>query len=248
MQLSLSLRKQGRHLLRLSAIALLSLTSTPSSAQITLVSKGKAATHISLADSTSQSRRAAELLCHFVEQLSGVTLPIQPYSTATTSTAKSQKNAIIIGLTTDKVGEDGFLISCHDNVLRIMSGGDKGAILGVSHLLERYLGINYLAKDAWTVNHTPSYKWQKVSKLTLPAIDWSDQPAFRYRQTNGYSLKDPLFRDWFGWEEPRDMFVANMWVHTFNQILPAARYGKEHPEWYSMINGKRQPGRIASGV
>ncbi len=242
MQLSHTIRKRKGLFLRLSAIGLLSLSSIPSSAQITLVSKGKAATRIVLTDSTSQTGRAAELLCHFVEQLSGATLPVQPYSAATATSTKSPKNVIFIGGTTDKVGEDGFQISCHNNVLRILSGGDKGAILGVSHLLERYLGINYLAKDAWTIQHTPSYKWQKVSTLTLPAIEWSDQPAFRYRQTNGYSLKDPLFRDWFGWEEPRDMFIANMWVHTFNQILPAARYGKEHPEWYSMINGKRQPG------
>ena len=27
--------------------------------------------------------------------------------------------------------------------MRILSGGDKGAILGVAHLLERYCGINY---------------------------------------------------------------------------------------------------------
>lgn len=242
MHLSHLLSHRKGDLLRLSAIGLLSLSSLSSSAQISLVKKGKAATQIVLADTTSQTRRAADIFSHFVEQLTGVALPISPSTLAANASAKNPKNAVIIGGMTDKVGEDGFEISCHDQTLRIKSGGDKGAILGVSHLLERYLGINYLAKDAWTIEHTPSYQWQKVSSLSLPAFDWTDQPAFRYRQTNGYSLQDPYFRDWFGWEQPRDMFIGNMWVHTFNQILPAARYGKEHPEWYSFINGKRQPG------
>lgn len=242
MHLSHLLSHRKGDLLRLSAIGLLSLSSLSSSAQISLVKKGKAATQIVLADTTSQTRRAADIFTHFVEQLTGVALPISPSTVTANGSAKNPKNAVIIGGMTDKVGEDGFEISCHDQTLRIKSGGDKGAILGVSHLLERYLGINYLAKDAWTIEHTPSYQWQKVSNLSLPAFDWADQPAFRYRQTNGYSLQDPYFRDWFGWEQPRDMFIGNMWVHTFNQILPAARYGKEHPEWYSFINGKRQPG------
>lgn len=33
-----------------------------------------------------------------------------------------------------------------------------------------------------------------------------------------------------------------MWVHTFNRILPASRFGKAHPEWYSLLNGERRPG------
>lgn len=44
---------------------------------------------------------------------------------------------------------------------------------------------------------------------------------------------------WFRLEEPNETFVPRMWVHTFDRILPSSRFGKEHPEYYSFINGKR---------
>ena len=42
----------------------------------------------------------------------------------------------------EKLTEDGFLLSTSDGYLRIVSGGDKGAIYGVVTLLEQQLGVN----------------------------------------------------------------------------------------------------------
>lgn len=36
-----------------------------------------------------------------------------------------------------------------------------------------------------------------------------------------------------------------MWVHTFERILPSDVYGKDHPEYYSLINGERRPGKAS---
>lgn len=91
----------------------------------------------------------------------------------------------------------------------------------MAHLLERYCGINYLGRDAWTVNHVQGYKVQKVGDLQLPAIEWAETPAFRYRQSVSYSERDPLFVDWYGMERPNQMFMDNLWVHTFDKILPS---------------------------
>lgn len=33
-----------------------------------------------------------------------------------------------------------------------------------------------------------------------------------------------------------------LFVHTFNTLVPQQEYAKTHPEYYSLINGKRQPG------
>ena len=43
-------------------------------------------------------------------------------------------------------------------------------------------------------------------------------------------------------EHPNQMFMDNLWVHTFDKIHPSRVYGKAHPEWYALINGRRQPG------
>lgn len=207
-----------------------------SHAQISLVERGKPAAQIVLTDTTHAARRAAEVMNYFIEKLTGTTLPVGHRA------EKKPRQIVFIGGKTDQAGEDGFQISCHNGTMRILSGGDKGAILGVAHLLERYCGINYLGKDAWTVNHVQGYKVQKVGDLRLPVIEWAETPAFRYRQSVSYSERDPLFVDWYGMERPNQMFMDNLWVHTFDKILPSRVYGKAHPEWYALINGRRQPG------
>ena len=43
-------------------------------------------------------------------------------------------------------------------------------------------------------------------------------------------------------EEPKDMFIEKHVGTLFNRILPSDRFGKEHPEYYSFINGEHRPG------
>lgn len=221
---------------RKAVALLLALLPLTGSAQVSVVNRGKPAARIVLADTTAAAHRAAEVLNYFVNQLTGATLPVE------NAGGKRPKNAIIIGGKSTRAGEDGFEADCTDGVLRILSGGDKGTILGVCHLMERYWGINYLGKEAWTVHHVQNYQLQKVQELSFPALSWTETPAFRYRQSQSYGEQDPLFMDWYGWERPQQMFMEGMWVHTFNKILPASVYGKTHPEWYALINNKRQPG------
>lgn len=197
-------------------------------AQLTIVQDGKAVSRIVIAEQTKVNEQAAALLQDFVKRISQATLPI-------VSDTKAQKGDILIGQeTTDEIGEDGFLLHTADGQLRICSGGDKGAIYGVVTLLEEYLGVSYYAKDVYTL--TP------MQTITLPFIDRKETPAFRYRQTWSYNTEDPIYNSWFRLETPQDMFIDNMWVHTFNRILPSDRFGKEHPEYYSFINGEHRPG------
>lgn len=198
-----------------------------SQAQMTIVKNSKPVSRIVLADTCGVTQQAASLLQKFVERMSDARLPI-------VTDAQRKKGDILIGGSTARVGEDGFEIVCHNGSMTIKSGGDKGCILGVAHLLERYFNCDYLTKDGWVA--------PRSENLHVEAIDWAEAPAFRYRQTQFYGSQDADYKAWYGLEEPRDMFAANMWVHTFNGILPATRFGKEHPEWYSFINGARQPG------
>ncbi len=36
--------------------------------------------------------------------------------------------------------------------------------------------------------------------------------------------------------------TGGLFVHTFNELVPRDRYGKAHPEYFSLINGTRLPG------
>lgn len=218
--------KKSRGLL----ILLLSVQPLIGMSQATLVKKGHPKARIVCTGDTAVSHRAAQLLNTFIERISGtrLTLSDAPQSD------RLRRGDILLGMPTKEVGEDGFVILCRDNTVSISTGGGSGTINGVVALLEHYLGAHYYAYQAWSVTPTPD--------ITLPPIRHAETPAFSYRQTQGYGNADPDYRDWMALESHEQLFAGDLWVHTFNRLLPASVYGAVHPEWYSLINGRRQPG------
>ena len=201
-------------------------------AEQTIVKNGKATARIVTDRSDAVNLQAAELLQDFVKRISGASIDIVD--------GKAKRGDVVIGEgSTDGLTEDGFRLQSRGDVLYISSGGDKGAIYGVVTLLENYLGVAYYAAGALDV--------PQMSTITLPVIaNHHENPAFRYRQSQNYSMASvPLYRLWFRLEEPKDEFAGGNWVHTFNRILPSDRYGESHPEYYSFINGKRRPGHAS---
>lgn len=196
-------------------------------AQVCLVSKGKAQARIVLAQENDVNRKAAQLLQRFVRETSGGELPI-------VANGRRSKNCVVIGESTNEATDDGYVIDCSRGTLAIKTAGGKGAIYGVAALLEKQLGVDYLAKDFYTL--TPS------ADVRIPQMHVAESPAFRFRQTFSYSNNDSTYRDWMRLQEHREMFAADMWVHTFDRLLPSSVYGKSHPEYYSFINGERRPG------
>jgi hypothetical protein len=197
------------------------------SAQIRLAHKGKATSRIVCMSRDTMTCHAATLFQQFIYKISGAELPV-------VSNVSPRKNDVVIGGMTQKAGVDGFLADCAHGQLTIESGGGSGAVNGVVHVLEKYLGVDYLAYKVCD--------YSRSKNISLPVFDDVETPAFRYRQTFSYGNADPDYYQWMALEDPDQVFVSDLWVHTFNRIMPASRYGKAHPEYYSMINGRRQPG------
>lgn len=207
------------------------------SAQLSIVKDSKAQARIIVNQKDSIDLKAANLMRDFIKKISGAEMAILE------SNSKAKKGDILIGdfqvpvngFNPSEVKEDGFYLSTQDGYIRIVGGEGKGTIYGVVTLLEDYLGVRYYAEN--------SPKYNLSANITLPeTIDKIENPSFRYRQTQAYSIKDPIYKLWHRLEEPKEVFAGNLWVHTFNSILPAARYGKSHPEYYAFINGERRPG------
>ena len=223
----------------LAAVCAGPLTST---AQVHLVNKSKTDARIVLTTTDQADSTAAVLLQDFVHRITQAQLPIV---SADEYGKKENKNDVFIGnggsnkpLVNAALKEDGFLVTTEDGRLRIVSGGDKGSIYGVVTLLEKYAGVNYWGENEYSL--TPS------TELELPSLRLQENPGFRYRQSQFYGLHtDPIYRLWMRLDEPKDFFAGGYWVHTFNRLLPADVYGKEHPEYYAYFNGQRHPGRAS---
>ena len=199
-------------------------------AQIQIVQNAQPTGRIIL---NNQDTAAAHLLNQFVYKITGTMLPV------INNSADYNKGDIIIATTDDNntaITPDGYKLSSNNRYLKVTGGNGKGALYAIVHLIENFFNVQYYAANALA--------YSQRHDLSLPEnIHILENPSFAYRQTQAYSMQeDPLYKVWFRLEEPRSIFAANYWVHTFDRILPSARYGHTHPEFYSFINGRRRPG------
>ena len=132
---------------RLALVAVALMASATAWAQLTLVKRNRAEARIILTDDLPASRDAALLMQDFFKRITDANLTI--LTTAQLDRHPS-KGDVLIGnggwnkpFVNSKMTEDGFRIKTDDGFVRILSGGDKGAIYGVVTLLERYLGVKY---------------------------------------------------------------------------------------------------------
>ena len=178
------------------------------------------------------SEEAAMLLKRFIKEISEVEL------NSVNGGPIPEKNVIILNNNRPEIGEDRFHILSTSDKLTIEASGDLGIQYGVVEILEQFFGVRYYGAF--------EYVAPKKSTLIVPQLDSLYSPSFQYRQTQFYGIsQDPLYKIWHRLETPSEIFVENLWVHTFDRILPADAFGSTHPEYYSYFNGKRNPGKAS---
>ena len=131
-------------------------------------------------------------------------------------------------------------------------GGSHGALYAVSHFLEDFVGVRF-----WNDEDTDV---PEAKPLSLPYLNATGRPVFRYRDI--YRCGDPTkatprFAIMRRLNRNGDAHVPQEWggeftygppyhCHTFDRMIPWKKYGKEHPEWFSLWEGKRTGG-VESG-
>ena len=184
---------------------------------------------------------AARKLQHFVNEMSGVMLPIVSESEA------GEGPAFLLGLSRravpgqrlDGLREDGVFIQTIGGDVVLLGKDARGQLYSVYVLLERFLGVRFLARDCTVV--------PKRETLTLPEIDYVYSPPFMYRETLYFDsfpreiatrqrLNGPTTQcD----EEVGGKIQFHPYVHSFCQLVPPEKYFDEHPEYFSLVSGKR---------
>ena len=195
-------------------------------------------TIITAANATEQERYAATELKHYLELITAVSIPTGhetgPGAVIAIGSAVSQLN-----ITPDRpLGNDGFMLRTVSGSLAI-AGGKRGVIYGVYEFLER-LGCRFFTPKCEKIPVLPD--------LELPELDDTQKPVLEYRYHNyidftgfpRFSVKNRIngpvpIKERFGGH------MAYVWfVHTFeNCILNPEEWFDSHPEYFSMIDGKR---------
>jgi len=139
------------------------------------------------------------------------------------------------------LGDDGYWI--HAKAGRVIIAGSKirGAIYGVYAFLEQCLGIKFLAPE---VVHVP----KGDPELEIPEFSRKEMPAFAYRAITYLEAMDPDFCptqkiNLSPFAEPEKggsyKFSTGKMTHTFYTLVPPDKYYKEHPDYFSLVNGER---------
>jgi len=231
----------------------------PCSRTFVFVDKGLPAAMIEIPSAAGEvERRAAEILQSSVRKMSGVVLPIREVDAPSAGTAASSAGAgspgrssaapaalsfvaalgfsasalpAEIASAVSTLRPDGFLVATSARNLYVASGGGRGTVYGVVHLLEKYFNCR---KYSPTVEVFPPRK-----DIALGCIFDADNPANDVRIVHGEFSLDPDYRDWMRLHVQDDLYGQGYYVHTFQKLMPGQAYFAEHPEYFALINGQR---------
>jgi len=133
------------------------------------------------------------------------------------------------GLGSTDLEEDAYLFQRLENNLIIVGGSESGLFNGVFSLLEFFGFRKYSADDPLLLPEANAFSFPKDELKT---------PRIKYRTTNYYDARDPEYKLW------HKLSSTDSWglfVHTFELLISPEKYGKTHPEYFSLIDGERNP-------
>jgi hypothetical protein len=210
-----------------------------------LFADGKSNYRIALGTGASDSEQwAAKELQHWIKEISGAELPVQ------TLDQPYQGPQIVIGYNSiikDKTGAtapadlDESFRYCNSGADILIYGGKmRGSMYGVMSFLENELGCRYYSPSVSVI--------PKRKELTFNWLDHSEKPGIRVRNDFYFEAFDPTWAArnrmngtlGFNESKPQPGGTENYWaVHTFYPLMPPSEFYDKHPEYYSLIEGKR---------
>lgn len=210
-----------------------------------LVRNGISDYAICLSRSASPSEKhAAEELRKFLTEISGAQLPIVSDEQARTNplilvgqSAATQR--LKIEALKENLGPEDFVLRTQGRQLVIAGGRQRGTLYGVYTFLEK-LGCRWFTREVSRTPHLPT--------IEVPPLNEVQRPAFEYREPYFTEAWD---KDWAVRNKTNGHFQRldestggklqyYPFVHTFYQLIPPEKYFQSHPEYFSLIEGKRR--------
>ena len=148
----------------------------------------------------------------------------------------------------DEIRDDGFILRSDGQLAIIYGVKDKAVYYGACRLLELkgYRMTHHQIPDV-SPNIQPG----------LPVVDEVNNPSFAYREIWYYTPHHSEdYADWhalhrrirldednlYRWDYRASgplRWAPDMYVHTFQKLIPPQKYFDLHPEWFSEIDGHR---------
>ncbi len=143
-------------------------------------------------------------------------------------------------------GPEDLRIVIKQDVIAIAGGRPRGTLYGVYTFLEDYVGVRFLTHDHI---HVPRLgKWRvvgPVDRFYHPplAFRWSFYAETNRNETFAARTRTNTVPTQASLGGKTGLQNIN---HTFRFLIPSKEFGKEHPEYFALVDGKRFPD-IAGG-
>ncbi|MFN7934269.1 MAG: DUF4838 domain-containing protein [Bryobacteraceae bacterium] len=189
-------------------------------------------------------QRAAEELQRFLEEMSGARLPIvrddQAVSGGMILVGESAAlRKLNLGIDVAGLGGEGFVLRTAGKHLVIAGGRPRGTMYGVYTLLDK-LGCRWFTREVSRIPKRQTIETGVLKETHRPAFEnrepffteaWNKDWAARNRTNGDHTQLD---------ESTGGKLKYYPFVHSFYELMPPERYFAEHPEYYSLIEGKRR--------
>jgi hypothetical protein len=177
-------------------------------------------------------QQAAEKLQLYLQKMLGKSLPITKeleYRSGPAFLLGQTRFAASHGVASRDLKEDSFTLAPRGEILMI-AGAGKGILYGVFALLESW-GFRMYTSTAMEIPATHIVRF--------PAKAITVASPVKYRTTSYPDTSNP---EYTAWHRLSSRSEWGLFVHTFNELVPPEKYAKTHPEYFSLVNGRRIPG------
>jgi hypothetical protein len=195
-------------------------------------------------DASPSEKRGSEELQRFLQEMSGARLPI------VTDAEKARGNLVIVGksdyldslglqIPFPNLGTEGFAIKTAGPHMVIAGGRQRGTMYGVYTFLEK-LGCRWFAIDVSRIPELPTITVQPLNEIHKPAFEYRE-PFFTEAMNRDWAARNKMNGDHL----PLDASTGGKiqyypFVHSFYSLVPPKKHFKDHPEYFSFVDGKRR--------
>lgn len=196
-------------------------------------------------DATLPEQTAAKELQSYLKQSTGALLPLSSPATA------GKGPRLVIGpceafriacpdVDLAALKHDGIVLRTVGRDLYLAGGRPRGTLYAVYTFLEDTVGVRWWSSTETFVPRHPTLKLPQLKVFHVPRLQCRE--AFYRGAFEGIFAARSKCNGHFDRVPPEygGHYTLLGWCHTFYQLLPPEKYFSQHPDWYSLVNGKRK--------
>ena len=194
---------------------------------------------------TPPERHAAQELARFLGEISGAAFPVRELDAVPANLDASIRigvdaaNGIVSPMEISRLGQEGYILRSKGSTLAIVGGRPRGTLYGVYSFLEDHLGCRWFTPRVSRIPRKTAIEIQPLDRSFVPRLEYRDLDSPDSCDAD-WAARNKINGTHAHLDKERGGKVSyGPFVHTFESILNPKITFREHPEYFSEVNGKR---------